>query len=120
MIRSLFVFFVTILVACQRNECSKVGLTGVSIKVVNKSGKRVEKIILIRPHRHLHRSIVRSVANNDQTCIAYKAGGESSYQLLFMMDSGDTIKSQEMYAEGGYAFTLTIEKNKVRWHNPSY
>lgn len=117
MIRSSFVFFVLFLFlfSCERerDECPGIGPKGVSIKVVNKSGKRVEKMILIAPQRFTQREMDKAIENNGQTCITYKSDGESSFQLLFIMENGDTIQSQEGYAEGGYTFTDTIRKDHV-------
>ena len=119
MIKNLL-FFVVFLFTCERSECIKIGRKGVSIKVVNESGRRIEKMILIAPgHRH-HRNINKVVESKDQLCLTYESASESSYQLLFIMENGDTIQTQENYAEGGYSVTETIKKNHVTSSNNNH
>jgi|GEM_PF-6540085 len=120
MIRSSLLFFVLLLFACVRDNCNGLGRKGVCIQVVNKSGQRVVKMILIAPERHRQKKINEAIEIDGQTYITYKAGGESSYQLLFIMENGDTIQSQQGYAEGGYRFKDVIKKDHVASHHDSY
>ncbi|WP_300661854.1 hypothetical protein [Fluviicola sp.] len=70
-------------------------------------------MILIAPDRQKRRDLKQQIENNAQTCITYKDGGESTYLLLVILESGDTIQSLEHYAEGGYAFTETVVKSQI-------
>ena len=119
MIRYLLLCFVLFLFACKRGECTLIDVEGVRIHVVNKSGQRVQKLILtVSPL--LNRNIDQVIENNARTCIAYKTAGESSYRLLVILENGDTIASQGSYVEKGYTITETIRKDRVVTSHSSY
>lgn len=109
----VLIFLPFLLFACKRDKaCTRLGLKGVCIHVINNSGQSIEKIVLATRPCQL-RNINQIIENNDETHIAYKTGGESSYWLFVILKNGDTLKSQEHYAEGGYKFTETIEKQHI-------
>lgn len=113
MSRFLLLFLLTSVFSCERDACNGIGRDGVCIRVVNNSGQRVEHLLLTSIPHH-RRQINQVIANGSETSISYHGAGESSFRLEVVLENGDTIRSQESYAEGGYALTQTIGKNRIK------
>ena len=85
-------------------------LSDVCITIINQSGQETKSLQLIDEKGRFD---IANLSSNSSTSFKFRSPGENVYHLLVVLLSGDTLKSQEEYIEGGYRRTAIISETDV-------
>ncbi len=85
-------------------------MNSVSVTIQNKSSQTIHSLELFQGTNHTKLGRLEL----DQTvCFNYTCAGESTFRIIAVLQSGDTLLS-ENYAEGGYQLHLMIEDHVIK------
>jgi hypothetical protein len=119
--RAVVIFAPLMLIAlgCGSKDSCKCSRDSVCVTIKNKSGQQILSARVVSKGMLQAKSDV--LENGDKICMSFKSPGENSLNLAAIVSNGDTLISNEVYSEGGYAFlgTVTSEGIKVE-NNRSY
>lgn len=99
-----------VLVSC-RNGSS------VAVTVTNQSGQKA-KMVQITNGRGS--SDIHELEDSKTMTTAFSQAGENIIKITAVLENGDTLRSQEVYTEGGYSITGMIRRDTIETRYESY
>ena len=91
----------------------------VCISLENNSGQELQNISIL--NKGISKATIATLQMNDQTCLTFNSAGENIFNLTVNFKNGKTIKSSEVYFEGGYKFSAIVTEDKIKVdYNASY
>ena len=112
--RQLFIILTVFLTltACDNKDKCDCSSDTVCVSIINATGQPIEKVWL--RSQVAIRASSRALAIDDKTCLSFKGSGEHTFNLMTILNNGNTVMSREEYSEGGYKFIGTITKDTIK------
>jgi hypothetical protein len=108
----LLLFFLTIVNSCKSKIKCDCSTKTVCISLVNSSGQPLETLRLVS--HGVDETSIGQLALNDKTCLSFNSSGENTFSLTANQKNGKTIKSIEVYCEGGYKFKAIATETEIK------
>jgi hypothetical protein len=105
-------FFLTGVNSCNSKIKCDCSTNTVCISLINSSGEPLEILRLVS--QGVDKTSIRHLALNDKTCLSFNSTGENTFSLAANFKNGKTIKSIEVYCEGGYKFTAIATESDIK------
>ena len=99
------------------SPCGYMGMDDVCVTVYNKSGENIKELTLTPSQTTKY---VTDLADKQNTSFSFVNKGEGLYTLLVVFASGDSLKTDDNYIEGGYTVTETVYKDSIVTDNSIY
>jgi hypothetical protein len=107
------------LFACQNQDTSKCDCSSKSVCVTIKNETNQSINVIILKHEK-GEATTKQLTSQNITCLSFESPGENSFNLTAVLNGGDTLKSLEMYSEGGFTYSATIRKDTININHSKY
>ena len=108
----LLLFFLTGVNSCKPKIKCDCSTKTVCVSLVDSPGQSLETLRIIS--YGVDKARIGQLAINGTTCLSFNSTGENTFSLTANFNNGTTIKSSEVYCEGGYKFTATATKSEIK------
>ena len=108
----LLLFCLTSTNSCKSKIKCDCSTKTVCISFVNSSGQPIETLRLIS--HGIDKTSIGQLVLNDKICMSFNSAGENTFSLVANLKNGKTIKSNEVYCEGGYKFTSIATESEIK------
>src|SRR5678816_4346952 len=96
---SLLIAIVFVLYSCTNsNKCDDMTRNDVCITIMNHTFLKINSLIIIHKTGREERG---PMGSKSQTKFKFHSPGENSFYIISIAESGDTLKSSQIYTEGG-------------------
>ncbi len=100
----------TSLVSCKRDQCV-CAQDNVCVNITNSSGRVAHTVAILA--QGVNPNAIGPLSPNDKACFSFRSPGENAFRVMAILSTGDTIKSAEVYSEGGYEFIGAIQEGEI-------
>jgi flagellar hook assembly protein FlgD len=83
----------------------------VRVTIINSTGQTIKKVILEHENGTYE---ISKLLDKNETKVIFRNAGEGSYKVTASFENDSTLKSKEVYIEGGYRMTETITAKDIK------